>query len=100
MEIHVFYEYLCTHPCFPFKVFPTTLTIVLLLQSPDGYTVASAAADETLKFWQVFGAPDASKKKTKIFLTTLTIVLLLQSPDGYSVASAAADETLKVLASF
>lgn len=53
------------HSCFPFKFFLTTLTIVLLLQSPDGYTVASAAADETLKFWQVFGAPDASKKKTK-----------------------------------
>jgi len=35
-------------------------------QSPDGYTVASAAADETLRFWQVFGAPDTSKKaKTK-----------------------------------
>jgi cell division cycle protein 20 (cofactor of APC complex) len=39
---------------------------LLLLQSPDGYTVASAAADETLRFWQVFGAPDTSKKaKTK-----------------------------------
>jgi len=54
------------HPCFPFKFVLTTLTIDLLLQGPDGYTVASAAADETLRFWQVFGAPDASKKtKTK-----------------------------------
>ena len=43
-----------------------TLSYVSPLQSPDGYTVASAAADETVKFWQVFGAPDTSKKaKTK-----------------------------------
>eukprot|EP00253_Pinus_taeda_P034334 PITA_34334 len=43
-----------------------TARVLHMAQSPDGYTVASAAADETLKFWQVFGAPDASKKtKTK-----------------------------------
>lgn len=43
-----------------------TARVLHMAQSPDGYTVASAAADETLRFWQVFGAPDASKKtKTK-----------------------------------
>lgn len=31
-------------------------------QSPDGCTVASAAADETLRFWNVFGAPEAASK--------------------------------------
>jgi cell division cycle protein 20 (cofactor of APC complex) len=32
-----------------------TSRVLHLAQSPDGYTVASAAADETLRFWQVFG---------------------------------------------
>lgn len=26
-----------------------------MLQSPDGLTVVSAAADETLRFWEAFG---------------------------------------------
>lgn len=34
-----------------------------LLQSPDGYTVATAAADETLRIWNVFGDPKLAKKK-------------------------------------
>ena len=40
----------------------TTLPYFLPLQSPDGYTVVSAAADETLRFWNFFGGPDTSKK--------------------------------------
>ena len=39
--------------------------LVVILQSPDGLTVASAAADETLCFWNVFGAPEAPKTATK-----------------------------------
>lgn len=39
-----------------------TSRVLHLAQSPDGYTVASAAADETLRFWQVFGVPDTSKR--------------------------------------
>lgn len=31
-------------------------------QSPDGASVVSAAADETLRFWDVFG-PNPNKKK-------------------------------------
>jgi len=39
-----------------------TSRVLHLAQSPDGYTVASAAGDETLRFWQVFGTPDTGKK--------------------------------------
>lgn len=31
-------------------------------QSPDGASIVSAAADETLRFWDVFG-PNPNKKK-------------------------------------
>ncbi|KAL0877072.1 hypothetical protein Bca101_026777 [Brassica carinata] len=33
-----------------------------MAQSPDGCTVASAAGDETLMFWNVFGEPETAKK--------------------------------------
>jgi cell division cycle 20, cofactor of APC complex len=38
---------------------------VVKLQSPDGCTVASAAADETLRFWNVFGDPEVAKPAAK-----------------------------------
>ncbi|CAI5515202.1 unnamed protein product [Closterium sp. Naga37s-1] len=40
-----------------------TARVLHLAQSPDGYTVVSAAADETLRFWNAFGDPDGDKKK-------------------------------------
>lgn len=49
--------------------FRSLLTLCLdIFQSPDGYTVASAAADETLQLWNVFGNPEETKPvlKTKL----------------------------------
>ncbi|KAF7018183.1 unnamed protein product [Triticum aestivum] len=40
-----------------------TSRVLFMAQSPDGCTVASAAADETLRFWNVF--PDAPKSAVK-----------------------------------
>lgn len=40
-----------------------TSRVLHMAQSPDGYTVASAAGDETLRFWQVFGTPDSIKQQ-------------------------------------
>ncbi|XP_057458841.1 cell division cycle 20.2, cofactor of APC complex-like [Lotus japonicus] len=42
-----------------------TSRVLHMAQSPDGCTVASAAADETLRFWNVFGTPEASKPSPK-----------------------------------
>ncbi|XP_078439214.1 cell division cycle 20.2, cofactor of APC complex-like [Wolffia australiana] len=40
-----------------------TSRVLFLAQSPDGYTVASAAGDETLRFWNVFGTPETAAQK-------------------------------------
>lgn len=32
-----------------------------MAQSPDGSSVVTAGADETLRFWKVFGDPPAAK---------------------------------------
>ncbi|XP_057721595.1 cell division cycle 20.2, cofactor of APC complex-like [Arachis stenosperma] len=42
-----------------------TSRVLYMTQSPDGCTVASAAGDETLRFWNVFGTPEASKPAPK-----------------------------------
>ncbi|KAM1036771.1 hypothetical protein ACFX2I_031597 [Malus domestica] len=38
-----------------------TSRILFMTQSPDGCAVATAAADETLRFWNVFGIPEVAK---------------------------------------
>jgi len=35
-------------------------------QSPDGGCVVSAAADETLRFWDVFGSPPSERKNNNL----------------------------------
>uniref|UniRef100_M4F0G1 Uncharacterized protein n=1 Tax=Brassica campestris TaxID=3711 RepID=M4F0G1_BRACM len=40
-----------------------TSRVLYMAQSPDGCTVASAAGDETLRFWNVFGVPETASKK-------------------------------------
>lgn len=42
-----------------------TARVLHMEQSPDGATVASAAADETLRFWSVFGDTPAQKSKAR-----------------------------------
>jgi cell division cycle protein 20 (cofactor of APC complex) len=39
-----------------------TARVLHMAQSPDGSSVVSAAADETLRFWQIFGSAPNSKK--------------------------------------
>ncbi|KAI3707319.1 hypothetical protein L6452_25738 [Arctium lappa] len=38
-----------------------TSRVLHMSQSPDGYKVASLGADETLRFWNVFGTPKVTK---------------------------------------
>ncbi|KAI3935725.1 hypothetical protein MKX01_032909 [Papaver californicum] len=42
-----------------------TSRVLYTAQSPDGCTVASAAGDETLRFWNVFGTPESAKLAPK-----------------------------------
>ena len=39
-----------------------TSRVLHMAQSPDGTTVVSAAADETLRFWRILG-PDAAERR-------------------------------------
>ncbi|KAK6925622.1 Anaphase-promoting complex subunit 4, WD40 domain [Dillenia turbinata] len=42
-----------------------TSRVLFMAESPDGSTVASAAADETLRFWNVFGTGKVAKPAPK-----------------------------------
>ncbi|KAL6600562.1 hypothetical protein ACP70R_045362 [Stipagrostis hirtigluma subsp. patula] len=46
-----------------------TSRVLCLAQSPDGCTVASLSADETLRFWNIFGTPEASNPASKTVYT-------------------------------
>lgn len=53
-----------------------TARVLHLAAGPDGATVCSAAADETLRFWNVFGAPKksgASKKGSRLLRASRSI---------------------------
>ncbi len=43
-----------------------TSRVLHMAQSPDGTSVVSAAADETLRFWRVFAESSAAQKVNTI----------------------------------
>ncbi|KAF3642121.1 Cell division cycle 20.5, cofactor of APC complex [Capsicum annuum] len=47
------------------KLFGHTSRVLHMAQSSDGYTVATAAADETLRLWNIFGNPEENKPMLK-----------------------------------
>jgi cell division cycle protein 20 (cofactor of APC complex) len=48
-----------------------TSRVLHMAQSPDGQTVVSAAADETLRFWKILGGGADSKKEHKAAATSV-----------------------------
>lgn len=50
-----------------------TSRVLHLCLSPDGGSVLSAAADETLRFWDMFAAPDAKKSMVMPEATDFTV---------------------------
>ena len=42
-----------------------TARVLHMAQSPDGTTICSAAADETLRFWKILSGGDNGKKEAK-----------------------------------
>ena len=41
-----------------------TSRVLHMAQSPDGTTICSAAADETLRFWKILGSDAAERRQT------------------------------------
>ena len=48
-----------------------TSRVLHMAQSPDGTTVVSAAADETLRFWKILSGGADSKKEQKAAATSI-----------------------------
>jgi cell division cycle protein 20 (cofactor of APC complex) len=51
-----------------------TARVLHLAQSPDGTTVVSAAADETLRFWRVFQPPEIKARRTTKAISSLDLI--------------------------
>jgi cell division cycle protein 20 (cofactor of APC complex) len=49
--------------------------VLHMAQSPDGHSVVSAAADETLRFWNVFGEPELAAARERTARTSQKSVL-------------------------
>jgi cell division cycle protein 20 (cofactor of APC complex) len=50
-----------------------TARVLHMAQSPDGQTIVSAAADETLRFWKILsGGEQAKKEKMLSHVSSLT----------------------------
>ena len=48
-----------------------TSRVLHMAQSPDGQTVVSAAADETLRFWKILGGKDTKKEQKAASMSAL-----------------------------
>ncbi|MBA0651971.1 hypothetical protein Goklo_019261, partial [Gossypium klotzschianum] len=59
-----------------------TSRVLYMAQSPDGCTVASAAGDETLRFWNVFGVPEVAKTAPKEMVPDAVPVVPNSTMDG------------------
>lgn len=51
-----------------------TCRVLHMAMSPDGQTVVSAAADETLRIWKCFASDPVAKKKSKPSVPTGSLV--------------------------
>jgi WD40 repeat protein len=67
-----------------------TSRVLHLALSPDGTTVASAAADETLRFWKVFQASQSTKKS---LLPTRQAANLMRDPSQFLTTEANSSTT-------